>query len=233
MAFPTTRWSLLAQATINGDLAQRQAWTEFYRRYREPVVRFIQRQLPVPDRAEDLGQEFFLHLMENATLQRANPQRGRFRSFLRGALIRFLARDRERNQAEKRGSGQAPMSLETLATDDEEPAIPAAVAQAFDREWAQLILERARQEVRAGWKGSVGELATLLRFLPGATDTPAYEAAAYTLGWTLARLKTEVHRIRAQFRELVRAEVALTVEEPEEIEAELTHLHRVLADPSA
>jgi len=232
MAFPTTRWSLLAQATVNGDAAQRQAWAEFYRRYREPVVSFIRRQTPDAARAEDLAQEFFLHLMENATLQRANPQRGRFRSFLRGALVRFLSRDRERSQAEKRGSGQAPVSLETLANDDEEPVVPAAVAQAFDREWAQLILERARQHVRDGWKGSAGELTTLLRFLPGATDTPAYEAAATHVGWTLARLKTEVHRFRGQFREFVRAEVALTVEEPEEIEAELTHLHRVLADPS-
>lgn len=233
MAFPTTRWSLLAQATINGDAAQKLAWAEFYRRYREAVVGFIRRQLPDPVRAEDLAQEFFLHLMKNATLQRADPRRGRFRSFLRGALIRFLARDHERNLAEKRGSGLAPVSLETLSADEGEPTVPPAVALAFDREWAQLILERARQEVRAGWKGSAGELTTLLRFLPGAVDTPAYEAAASALGWPLARLKTEVHRLRGQFRELVRAEVALTVEEPEEIEAELTHLHQVLADPSA
>ena len=233
MSFPTTRWSLLAQATISGDAAQKQAWTDFYRRYREPVVRFIERQLPVPDRAEDLAQEFFLHLLENATLHRADPQRGRFRTFLLGAVNRFLTRERVRDQAEKRGGGRAPISLEILAGSEGEPTVPPAVARAFDREWARLILDRARREVRAGWKGSADELAVLLRFLPGSAHTPAYEAAAETLGWPLARLKTEVHRFRGQFRDLVRAEVALTVERPQEIEAELTHLHRVLADPSA
>ena len=233
MAFPTTRWSLLAQATIHGDGSQKAAWAEFYRRYREPVVSFIRQQLPGQVPAEDLAQEFFVHLIENATLQRADPLRGRFRSFLLGALTRFLSRQRGREQAEKRGSGQAPVSLEALAPSDEEPAVPASVAQAFDREWARQLLERVRRDLQAGWRGRADELAMLARFLPGAADTPAYEAAATGLGWPLARLKTEVHRVRRQFRELVRTEVALTVDEPHEIDAELAHLHQVLADPSA
>lgn len=70
MAFPTTRWSLLAQATIHGDAMQREALAEFYRRYREPVVSYLRRHQPEA-RADDLSQEFFLHLIENSTLQRA------------------------------------------------------------------------------------------------------------------------------------------------------------------
>jgi len=69
--------------------------------------------------------------------------------------------------------------------------------------------------------------------LPGAADTPPYEAVANGLGWTLARLKTEVFRLRSQFRERIRAEVALTVDAPHEIDAEMAHLHLVLADPAA
>jgi len=233
MAFPTTRWSLLAQATIHGDAAQKQAWAEFYRRYREPVVGFIRRQTVDQAHAEDLTQEFFLHLVEQSTLQRADRLRGRFRSFLLGALTRFLVRDRTRSGAAKRGSGEANLSFDALALGAGEPAVPADVAQAFDREWARELMIRARRDLVAEWKGETAELAVLLRFLPGSAETPAYETVATGLGWTLARLKTEVFRLRSQFRERIRAEVALTVEAPHEIDAEMAHLHLVLSDPAA
>jgi DNA-directed RNA polymerase specialized sigma24 family protein len=233
MAFPSTRWSLLAQATIHGDAAQTEALAEFYRRYREPVVSFIRQQGTAGAQAEDLAQEFFLHLIKSSTLHRVDPLRGRFRSFLLGTLTRFLARTRVRNEAMKRGSGVAPLSFDDLASGVGEPAVPADVARAFDREWARELLIRVRHDLEADWKGEVAALAMLLRFLPGAVDTPAYEPAAAGLGWPLARLKTEVFRLRSQFRERVRAEIALTVDAPHEIEAEMAHLHLVLSDPSA
>lgn len=232
MAFPTTRWSLLAQATIHGDAVQREALAEFYRRYREPVVDFIRRHTADPAQTEDLAQEFFLHLVQSSTLQRADPLRGRFRSFLLGALNRFLARTRVQGAAAKRGSGEAALSLDALAPGTGEPAVPPAVAEAFDRDWARSLIVRVRCQLSTDWRGRAEELALLMRFLPGAVDTPAYEAAALGLGWPLARLKTEVFRLRQKFREQVRLEVALTVEAPHEIEMEMAHLHLVLSDPS-
>ena len=231
MAFPTTRWTLLAQATLHGDATQKQAWAEFYRRYREPVVGFIRQQTTDHTHAEDLAQEFFLHLAEQATLQRADRLRGRFRSFLLGSLARFLARYRTRGAAAKRGSGEANLSFDALTPGTGEPAVPADVARAFDREWARELLVRVRRDLRAEWTGEAAVLAMLLCFLPGSAETPAYESAATGLGWTLARLKTEVFRLRAQFRERIRAEVALTVDAPHEIDAEMAHLHLVLSDP--
>ncbi|MBL9200837.1 MAG: sigma-70 family RNA polymerase sigma factor [Opitutaceae bacterium] len=237
MPFPTTRWSLLAHASLHGDSVQREALAEFYRRYRVPVVDFIQRRQGNRAQAEDLAQEFFVHLMEDSTLGRADRARGKFRSFLLGALLRFLARDHRRKQTDKRGGGESPVSLDAAAggEGEAEPAVPAEVARAFDREWAQDLLVRAWAEVDAAWvaRGAATELATLKSFLPGATETPTYEAAAARLGWTLARLKTEIFRLRGQFRDHVRAEIALTVETPAEIEAELAHLHTVLANPDA
>jgi DNA-directed RNA polymerase specialized sigma24 family protein len=232
MAFPTTRWSLLAQATIHGDAMQREALAEFYRRYREPVVSYLRRHQPEA-RADDLSQEFFLHLIENSTLQRADPLRGRFRSFLLGALNRFLARTRVHEAAAKRGSGEAALSLDALTLGAGEPVVPAAVAEAFDRDWARSLIVRVRCQLSSDWRGKAADLALLMRFLPGSVDTPAYEAAALTLGWSLARLKTEVFRLRQKFRDQVRQEVALTVETPHEIELEMAHLHLVLADPAA
>lgn len=233
MAFPTTRWSLLAQATIHGNAAQAEALAEFYRRYREPVVSFIRQQTMAGAHAEDLAQEFFLHLIESSTLQRADRMRGRFRSFLLGTLTRFLSRIRARDEAVKRGSGAVPLSLDDLASGAGEPAVPADVARAFDREWAKGLLIRVRRELEADWRGEAAELAMLLRFLPGAVETPAYDEAAAGLGWPLARLKTEVFRLRSRFRGRVRLEVALTVDAPHEIEEEMSHLHLVLSDPSA
>ena len=232
MAFPTTRWSLLAQATIHGDAMQREALAEFYRRYREPVVSYLRRHQPEA-RADDLSQEFFLHLIENSTLQRADPLRGRFRSFLLGALNRFLARTRVHEAAAKLGSGEAALSLDALTLGAGEPVVPAAVAEAFDRDWARSLIVRVRCQLSSDWRGKAADLALLMRFLPGSVDTPAYEAAALTLGWSLARLKTEVFRLRQKFRDQVRQEVALTVETPHEIELEMAHLHLVLADPAA
>ena len=232
MAFPTTRWSLLAQATIHGDAAQAEALAEFYRRYREPVAGFIRGQIRDRGQAEDLTQEFFLHLMKSSTLQRADPLRGRFRSFLLGALTRFLARDLVWNAAAKRGSGATPLLLDDLASGAGEPAMPAAVARAFDREWARELLVRVRRDLEGEWRDR-SEATILFSYLPGAVETPAYEAAAAGLGWPLARLKTQVFRLRRQFRERVRHEVALTVDAPHEIGAEMAHLHLVLSDPSA
>lgn len=236
MAFPTTSWSLLAQATLHGDAAQAEALADFYRRYRGPVVDFIHRRQGNRLQGEDLAQDFFLHLMQGSALQRANRLRGKFRSFLLGALLRFLAREHTRNAAAKRGGGEVPIALDDPEDRNEaEPAVPAEVARAFDREWAHDLLARSWAEVEAAWiaRGAATELATLRYFLPGAAETPTYETAAAQLGWTLARLKTEVFRLRGQFRERVRAEIALTVETPAEVEAELAHLHTVLADSSA
>ena len=233
MGFPTTRWSLLAQATIHGGARQAEALAEFYRRYHQPVADFIRRRGADRAQAEDLTQGFFVHLIESSTLQRADPSRGRFRAFPRGALPSFLARDRTRLEAGKRGGGEVPLSIESLTPGAGEPTVPAGVAEAFDREWARDLLARARHGLATEWRGEPEALAVLMHFLPGAVETPPYAQAAETLGWTLARLKTEVFRLRQQFRERVRAEVALTVDAPHEIEAEMAHLHRVLADDSA
>ena len=73
MAFPTTRWSLLAHATIHGDAAQGKALAEFYRHYREPVVSFIRQQTADQTQAEDLAQDSFIHLVQHSTLPRADP----------------------------------------------------------------------------------------------------------------------------------------------------------------
>src|SRR5215212_4913074 len=107
MYFPTTHWSLLAKASLSGQMPAREALEELCRRYWSPLRQFIRWRGYTESEADDLTQEFVLHLLKHSTLNKADRLRGRFRSFLLGALTRFLADERDRRQAQKRGRGLA------------------------------------------------------------------------------------------------------------------------------
>jgi len=235
MEFPSTHWSLLAQATLNGSIPSRRAMEELCGRYWAPIHRFIRsRHVPESD-AQDLTQEFMLHLLEKSFFSRADPLLGRFRSFLLGALVRFLADVAERQNALKRGGSRPCFSLGNIEPRDErQEAITAEEAMAFDRDWALRILESALQRLRYEYAERHGEskFVTLEQFLPGAGRIPTYEKAARDLGISLGALKTEVHRLRRRLHALVREEVAQTVSAPHEIEPEMAYLQQVLTGTS-
>jgi RNA polymerase sigma-70 factor (ECF subfamily) len=232
MYFPTTQWTRLAEATVNGETAGRQALEDLCRRYWSPLHQFIRSRGYSEAEAEDLTQEFLLHLLNHSTLKRADPMRGRFRSFLLGALVRFLGDQRDRRQARKRGGGAPHLSL-----DEVEPflAAPEASDSRFDREWGLVILEHTlaslRQEFEQG--GQAARFAVLRRFLPGSLEPLSYESAAEQLGLTLPALKSDLHRFRQRFKTLVRQEVSGTVSAPHEIDEEMNHLQRVLMDKAS
>src|SRR5712691_5099032 len=178
MYFPTTQWSLLARASLNGETTARQALEDLCHRYWLPLHKYIRSRGYTEVEAQDLTQEFFLHLMEHATLKRADPLRGRFRSFLLGALIRFLRDQRERRQAKKRGGGALHLNLD-------EEALPALAANTepavvlFDREWALVILEEALRRLHGECQPDLeARFAVLRGFLPGSLQVPNYESAA-------------------------------------------------------
>ena len=231
MNFPTTQWSLLARATLNDHPRGRQALGEFHRKYRSPVVAFLRRRGLPPHDAEDMAQSFFVHLMEKTTLRRADATRGRFRSFLLGALVRHLAQARQQEEAAKRGGGVSPVSLDTVGEVTAEPAVAPAELLAYDRDWAMELLHRALDGVATEFRqrGREGDFAILRAYLPGAIPpVPTYEESAARLGLGLGAFKTEVHRLRARVRELLRREIATTVSSPEEIDDEVAYLGRVL-----
>jgi RNA polymerase sigma-70 factor (ECF subfamily) len=229
--FPSTHWSLLAKATSSGDDEARRALEELCRRYWSPVNQFVRLRRSRAADAEDLTQEFFLHVCRHSTFARADQLRGRFRSFLLGALVKFLSNEADRARAQKRGGG-----LEDLPWDEVEeagaPSTPPEAQAGFDREWAVTILTNALTRVEAEYAGGDRRetFDTLKDFLPGAAATPSYEEAAGRLGVSGPAFKSEVHRLRLRFRALIRDEVAATVSAPHEIESELAHLHSVLMD---
>src|SRR5438105_15563443 len=134
MIFPTTHWSLLARATLDGKTEARAALIELCRRYWLPLNQFIRMRGHGPAEAEDLTQAFLLHLLEHSTLQKPDRLRGRFRSFLLGALVRFLGDERDRRQAQKRGGDVVHTSLDEAA-ENQQPAISAREELGFDRAW--------------------------------------------------------------------------------------------------
>jgi DNA-directed RNA polymerase specialized sigma24 family protein len=230
MYFPTTHWSLLAKASLTGETAALNALGELCRHYWLPLNQFIRSRGYGETEAQDLTQEFLLHLMTGPALQRPDRLKGKFRSFLLGALVHFLHDERDRRLAQKRGGSVPHESLEeetVASTGDSDGS-----AILFDREWALAILENALNQVRIelGTGDAPRKFEVLQHFLPGALEVPTYESAAEQTGLSLAALKSEVHRLRQRFRALVRQEIAGTVSAPHEIDEELAYLQSILMD---
>lgn len=226
MYFPTTQWTLLAQATLSGESAGRQAMEDLCRHYWSPLYQFIRARGYNQAEAKDLTQEFLLHLVEHSTLQKADPSRGKFRSFLCGSLVKFLADAYDKRRAQKRGGGAPHVELDSAA--EESGAVSHPDELVFDREWALAILENALQTVAREFKGGENQFSVLRQFLPGSIIIPSYEQAATQLGLNLPALKSELHRLRQRFKAAVREEVAATVSAPHEIDQEMNHLQKVL-----
>jgi RNA polymerase sigma-70 factor (ECF subfamily) len=162
--------------------------------------------------------------MKTGAFRRATPEKGRFRSFLLGALRLFLADDIRRRMSQKAGGHLRRCEL------DDDAAITVIEESEFDREWAQSVLDRALGRLEAEILSSRGPAAwPLLRtFLPGSEAPAPYAALAGVLGLSEGGAKTEVSRLRRRFREAIRREVARTVSTPQEIEDELAHLRQAM-----
>lgn len=227
MAFPETKWTMLAQATLHGDAAGRAALEELCRRYWPAVRDFLTGRGYAPEEAEDVTQEFFAGLMQSGGWHHADQARGRFRNFLLGGLERTLTQRRRHATAQKRGGGTAALSLEEA----NEPAEMTDERQ-FDTAWAERVLEVAMDalEQECAEQGRE-EFGALVPFLGASADTESSDAAASALGVSAAALKSKVFRFRQRFRDHILAEISRTVETPHEAEQEMAWLFAVLSQP--
>jgi DNA-directed RNA polymerase specialized sigma24 family protein len=230
--FRTTQWELVVTASAEGAAEARIALEELYRLYCYPVYAFIRRRGHGRQDAQDLTQDFFVHLLAKGALGRAEPQRGRFRNFLLGALDHFLANAAERAGAGKRGGGCQWVFLDDDTVEDRyQLAAPEGMTaeKLFETRWAIALIEatfaRLRGELETEGKGHVFE--AIQGFLMGAKNA-SYQQVADTLSLSLGALKTVIHRLRGRYRELLREEVARTVSAPEEVDEELRCLRAAL-----
>lgn len=228
MAFPETRWTVLADATLSGDVAGQAALEELCRRYWPPVRDFLcGRGLSAQD-AEDVAQEFFAGLMKSGGWHSVDRVRGKFRSFLLGGVERSLTDWRRRAGALKRGGGQQQDSLEAH---EDSLVVPAVDERHFDAAWAERVLEVAMDALERDFEeqGRGEEFGSLVPFLSGSASQEASDAAAQALGLSAGALKTRIFRLRQRFRDCVLEEISRTVETPHEAEEEMAYLFRVLS----
>lgn len=231
MAFPTTRWTLLAEATLAGEAHGQKALDDLCMAYRKPVEMFLTARGFRNEELEDLVQDFFLRWLRSRAWKRADRERGRFRTFMLGGVMHTLAHHHSKGRAEKRGGGAESDSLDQMAQNGIEPVCPSAAdAMEFDRGWAEALVENALADLarERQARGREAEFEVLRHFLPGANETLTLEGAAEQLGSNIDAVKIAVHRLRARFRELVRAAVARSVSAPHELEEELVYLRSLL-----
>jgi RNA polymerase sigma-70 factor (ECF subfamily) len=212
------------------------ALSELCRIYWGPIFLFLRRQGSNREEAQDLTQGFFAHLIESRAYARADREKGRFRSFLIGALKHFLAHARAHDCAQKRGGGAALLPLDQAAIEQIEVNLTAAPSAnlelLFDREWASALLHQVMQRLDQEWQlAGKGELFRELRscVAVGTDDVTSYEALSARLARPVVTLRSDVARLRARYRDLLREEVRGTVTANESVDEELQYLREVMA----
>jgi RNA polymerase sigma-70 factor (ECF subfamily) len=230
--FPTTRWTLVIAAAKPRQQESRSALIALCEAYWYPLYAYVRRRGYSADQAQDLTQEFFVRVLEGRYLDRADPQKGRFRSFMLTSLKFFLADEEDRGRAQKRGGGTV-LPLESSSLEQRyqlEPAHSKTPERIFEQRWAQAMLDRAVDRLRAEFvqHGRLEHFDRLKIFLLDHSTTP-YVALAREMGTSEGALKVAIHRLRKRYRELVRQEVSDTVADPADVESELRYLAAALS----
>ena len=233
--FVTTRWSQVVAAGRPTDSTHaRAALEQLCQTYWYPIYAYVRRHGHAPHDAQDLTQAFFARLLERNALGAADRERGRFRSFLLATLKNFLRDEWDKLRAQKRGGGQAVISLDAGDAESRyalEPADTLTADRIFERRWAMLLLDRALERLRAEHEatGKRAQFEALKASLAGARESQPYSELAAKLGLSEGAVKVAVHRLRQRYREVIRTEIAETVASEAEVEAELKHLMAALA----
>ncbi len=227
--FATTHWSLVVAANPDaaGRTQARIALEELCRAYWYPLYAYARYRGHSSEDAQDLTQSFFARVIETGAFLSADPERGRFRAYLLGAMKHFLANEWHRARTQKRGGGATIIELDALGPEARhalEPPHASDPVTGFDREWAQETTARALDRLRADSDDrGKGELFETLKPCLTGEEPPRAETAA-RLGMSEGAVKVAVHRLRRRYREILRAEIAKTVSDPADIDDEMRHL---------
>lgn len=225
-SFAATQWTRVLAARGESSEA-REALSDLCEVYYAPVKAFITHQVHDSSRIDDLTQEFFTRLLQRDSLSQLERDRGRFRSYLLGAVKHYLADDFKHRHSQRAGGKIAHTQIE-----NKEIALEASTPSGvmFDREWALTLLKRsldtlAAHECAAGRKREFDQLKA---WLTGDSGMRTQAEVAAELGITEGAVKAAVHRLRKRFRETLRSEIRHTVSSPEEVKTELRYMVEVL-----
>jgi len=233
--FATTHWSVVLKAGQAETTHARDALAKLCQNYWYPLYAYVRRRGYSAHDAQDLTQAFFLCVLERQSLAIVDPNRGRFRSFMLGAMNHFLADEWAKMQTQKRGQGRPTLSLDLAAAEqrfDLEPADNATPDKAFDRQWAtallNVVLDKLENEYRR--EDKIELFSVLKQALAAKRESQPYIQIATQLGIHEGAVRVAVHRLRKRYRDLLKAEIAHTVGSPEEVKDELNHLFQVMGD---
>ena len=232
--FVQTRWTLILAARKEGSKGATEALEELCRSYWYPLYAYVRRRGYSPEDAEDLTQSFFERLLSTDFLQRADPEKGRFRSFLLASLNRFLGREREKAEAQKRGGGMQLFRLEVADLEQRyrlELASQETPERMFERRWALTVLDQAATRLRQDYadRGKAKVFKRLQLYLKQDSPSGHYRKEALDLKTTPGAIRSAVHRLRERYGEMIRNEVARTVASEAEVDDEYHHLRSLLS----
>lgn len=232
-AFVTTHWSVVLTAGNSDTTRARAALGRLCQTYWYPLYAYVRGRGHSAHDAQDLTQEFFAQFLERQAVAAANPERGRFRSFILTAMNHFLISEWTKARAQKRGGGQQIISMDLEAAEERlhlEPADQATPDKIFEKQWALTLLSEVlnRLEVEYRREGKDKLFAALKETLMGSRETQPYEELAAKLDMNAGAIKVAVHRIRKRYRELIRAEIANTLDPSQDIDKEMRHLFSAL-----
>lgn len=220
--FLTTRWTLMDHVKQPDAV---ESLDELCRTYWGPVVFYLRRCGCLEDDAQDLAQDFFRDFLARDGFARAKREKGRFRSFLLTSVRNHLSNSRKASQRLKRGGGVTFSELH----EDLDVGDGLTPEEAFDKRWAEDLIDRALVRLRSEWEEKDRPFAVLSPYLSGERGAPPLGETADKLGVSLAAAKSAVHRLRKRLGELVREEVGATVGERADEGEELEHLLQLLS----
>lgn len=222
--FVTTHWSMIAAASEETPTRDaRLALTELCQMYWAPLYAFARRSGHQPADAQDLTQAFFANLLDSPTLDHADAERGRFRTYLLTAFRRFATSQWRKQTAEKRGGGAIHFPLDFERLEASRPQATETPEMAFQRRWAVTVLENVVSELEREYesRGKQAMFERLRGLLVPNGETADYATIAATLGTSEGAVKVAAHRIKQRYREILRRQIAETVTAPQEVDDEL------------
>ncbi|MBL9134021.1 MAG: sigma-70 family RNA polymerase sigma factor [Verrucomicrobiaceae bacterium] len=226
--FATTRWSVVLAAKREDS---KQAMEILCRAYWYPLYAYVRRDGHAPHDAQDLTQEFFARLLEKDWLRAAGPEQGRFRTFLLVAMKRFLINEWHKNASKKRGGHVTQVPLDAEDAERRFACEPELGPDAmFERRWAMTLLEQtlAALEAEFASAGKADDFQTMKHCLTLDRGSISYAELAAKTGSSEGAARVAAHRLRKRFRELFRANIAVTLAEGEDVETEIRHIVAVL-----
>ena len=233
--FATTHWSVVVAAGETESAPAQNALETLCRAYWYPIYVYVRRKGHAPEDAQDLTQEFFAQLIGKHQLRKADRAKGKFRTFLLAALDHFLAREWTRAHRQKRGGQFSFLSLDRESPEERyrlEPPDNTTPERNFERQWARTVLAHAmsalEKECETDGKGAL--FREVKRLLSGEREQGAYAGISQRLEISETTVRVTIHRLRRRYGELLRAQLAETVSEKEEVEEELRHLMRMVSE---